>query len=153
VTWILVIMWGLVAVLAAIFVGGLMAPATRTVVRAIPVRATRDATWTLLRTVDTTPAWCVSLPRMEVCHDAPQSAIGLDLIDDGGAKTGAWELTLSDVLGEPGTTRITLSETATVKNPVVRFFRSFRSPARRVDAFLVAAAAQLGDEDAAPVDA
>lgn len=150
-TWILVVMWGLVTVLAAIFVGGLMAPATRTVTRAISVRATRDATWALLRTVDTTPAWCVTLPRMEVCNEVAPTTLGLDLMDDAGARTGAWELTLRD--GADGTTRITLSETATVKNPLARFFRSFRNPARRVDAFLRAAAAQLGDEDAAPIDA
>lgn len=150
-TWILVIMWGLVAVIAAIFVGGLMAPATRTATRAITVRATRDATWTLLRAVDTTPAWCVTFPRMEVCHEVARTTLGLDLVDDTGTKTGAWELSLAD--GSAGTTRVTLSETATVKNPIQRFFRSFRSPARRVDAFLMAAAAQLGDEDATPVDA
>lgn len=150
-TWILVIMWGLVMVLVAMFVGGLMAPATRTVTRAITVRTTRDATWATLRAVDTTPAWCVNLPRMEVCHEAAHTTLGLDLLDDTGARTGAWELTLTD--GAGGTTRIALSETATVKNPLLRFLRSFRSPARRVDAFLVAAAAQLGDEDATPVDA
>lgn len=150
-TWILVIMWGLVAVLAAIFVGGLMAPATRTVTRAITVHANRDTTWALLRAVDTTPAWCASLPRMEVCHEVVPTTLGLDLLDDAGSHTGAWELTLTHG-SSADTTRIALSETATVKNPIVRFFRSFRSPARRVDAFLAAAAAQLGDEDVAPVD-
>ncbi|MCA0374448.1 MAG: hypothetical protein LCH84_02190 [Gemmatimonadetes bacterium] len=149
-TWILVVMWGLVAVLAAMFVGGLTVPVTRTVTRTVTVPAPREATWALLRTVDTTPAWCAALPRMDVRREVAPASLDLVLLDDTGQQTGAWTLSLAD--GADGATRVALSESATVKNPLLRFLRSFRNPARRVDAFLIAAAAQLGEDDATPRD-
>jgi hypothetical protein len=143
--WILLVMAAVVAVIGALVLGGLVSPRTRLVSREVRLRAPLETVWPLLCTVEQTPPWCPALPNMTLLEETPPQLRRLRLLDDIGTPTGEWTLVSS---ARDGGTQLSLAEVVGLRNPIVRFLRSFGSGTARVDDFLRALATQVGEPDA-----
>lgn len=152
--WILLIMGTIVAVVAALILGGLMAPRRHRVVRGIRLPVAPDAAWPLVRQVDGPPLWCASLPNMRVQDEKEFVQLRLDVLDDDDIVVGEWQLALlpldaagripQDGATDAEATLLVLAEQTDIGNPVVRLVRSVGQHSDRADRFLEAVAQQLG---------
>lgn len=142
--WILVIMAGVVAVVLALIVGGLASQRTRLVSREVRLHAPLETVWPLLTQVEQTPAWCPQLPNMQLLSESAPRLRRLQLLNDDGAVFGEWTIAASP---RDGGTQLSVTETCELHNVIARFFNSFSMDTSRVDGFLRALAAQVGETD------
>ena len=142
--WILVIMAGVVAVVLALIVGGLASQRTRLVAREVRLRASLETVWPLLTQVEQTPAWCAQLPNMQLLSESAPRLRRLQLLNDDGVAFGEWTIAASP---RDGGTQLSVAETCELHNVIARFFNSFSIDSSRVDGFLRALAAQVGETD------
>ncbi|AMW06056.1 hypothetical protein [Gemmatimonas phototrophica] len=140
--WILLVMAAIASVVVALILGGLATARTHRATRDLYFRAPIDAVWTLVRTIDETPAWCASLPAMTVLQEHAPHALTTQLLDDTGTPMGTWTLTL---LAQKGGTQLSAAEEVDVRNPIQRFLRSFGAHSQRLDGFVEALGRQLGE--------
>lgn len=145
--WILLVMAAIVAVLGALILGGLVSPRTRMAAREVRLRASLDRVWALVEQVEQTPAWCPDLPPMTVLETVAPQLMRLRVLNDDGAALGEWTLVTS---ARDGGTQLSVAEVIALPNPIQRFVRSFGNDTRRVDGFLRALAAQVGEGEVTP---
>ena len=166
--WILFVMGALVAVVAALVMGGLATPRRHTVSRTIVLKAPLDLVWRTVRDVgayrewrpqltesvassgDDGPEWRESTRRgsirFGVTADEPPHRFGSRILDDDLPFTGEWEWRL-----EPagGATRVTITERGEIGNPIFRFIAThMRGHTATIDAYLAALATRVGDPGA-----
>jgi hypothetical protein len=142
--WILLVMATVAAVVVAMLLGGAMAPRTRVSVRSL--RAARPATevYARLREADGPPRWCAELPTMRVLEEQAPHRLTFTLLDDDGAEIGRWHITVAaDGDDATGPSQVTITESVTVNNLILRFLRSLGGNGARPQRFLEAVAHQL----------
>lgn len=155
--WILLVMGVLVAVVLAVLVGGLVTPRRHSVSRSIIVPTDIQDVWRTIRDVAQFPAWRDDMIDAEVLtgygglawreissagtasyavveEDAPRRMTARTL-DEDASFAGVWSWALERL--ETGT-RVTLTQTGEVANPLVRFVRSVRGYHRDIEAYLQA---------------
>jgi hypothetical protein len=135
------------AVMVAMLVGGAMAPRTRFSVRSLVVPRPVPDVYARVREADGPPRWCADLPTMRVSGEQIPHDVTFTLLDDDGAEMGRWHVTVGGLDRAPdGTseqTVVTITESVTVHNLLVRFLRSFGGDGARPQRFLEAVAQQL----------
>jgi hypothetical protein len=161
-------MGGLVAVVAALVMGGLSTPRAHVASRSMVVNAPLDVVWRTVRSVYAYAAWRPELRESElsvgdegeewrestrtrsvrwgVTVDEPPHRFGARILDDDASATVEWMWML-----EPAgnATRVTLTESGEVGNPIARFIRAHMTGhTKAVDAVLTSLAAKLGDAGA-----
>jgi uncharacterized protein YndB with AHSA1/START domain len=176
--WILFVMGALVAVAAALVMGGLATPRAHTVSRTVLLRAPLDLVWRTVRDVgayrewrpeltesvassgDDGPEWRESTRRHSirfgVTTDEPPHRFGSRILDDDLPFTGEWQWTLEPVGdGAPhdsmlrDATRVTIMERGEIGNPIFRFIAAhMRGHTATVDAYLAALAKRVGSAGA-----
>ncbi len=146
--WILVVMGGIVAVVGALLVGGLLSSPSYRVSRTLLLRTTPvERVWALVRTVDAYHAWHANAPYVEWVAEQPLTALSLALRGDDMALRGSWTWSLSPV--ERGSS-VTLVEAGHSGNLIVRFVRTqFFGFGAGVDDILQALATACGEAAAA----
>lgn len=142
--WILLVMATIAAVVVAMLLGGAMAPRTRRSVRSLYAARRVNDVYACVREADGPPRWCANLPTMRVADAQAPDRITFTLIDDDGAEMGQWDVTIAVVSGEDVRTCVTITETVTVQNLLLRFLRSLGGNGARPQRFLEAVARQLG---------
>jgi hypothetical protein len=142
--WILVIMGTIASVMVAMLLGGAMAPRTRTSVRALTTARDIEDVYARVREADGPPRWCAALPTMQVHEEQAPHAVTFLLLDDEGTEMGRWHITLGAPPGTTSHTRVTITESVTVNNVLLRFLRSIGGNGVRPQRFLEAVAHQLG---------
>ncbi|MBL0938477.1 MAG: hypothetical protein IBJ03_06270 [Gemmatimonadaceae bacterium] len=152
--WILLIMGTIVAVVAALIFGGMLAPKRHRVERGIRLSVPPDEAWPTVRQVDGPPLWCASLPNMRVVEEEEAVRLRLEVLNDDEAVVGLWQVALlplneqgniaADVSTPAVTTLLVITEQTDGGNPVLRLVRSVGTHSMRVDGFLEAVAQQLG---------
>jgi hypothetical protein len=142
--WILLVMAAIASVVLALILGGLASTRTRSAAREVRLRAAITDVWALVRTINDTPAWCPDLPPMTVLEETRPRLLKTAVLDDTGAPVGTWLVAMSE--RDEGT-QLSIAESVDVANPVQRFLRSFGNEAQRLDEFLRALGAQLGEPD------
>lgn len=157
--WILLIMGTIVAVVAALILGGMLAPRRHRVVRGIRLPVPPDDAWPVVRQVDGPPLWCASLPNMRVLAEQEAVQLRLEVLDDDDVVVGQWQIALlplddtsripSDAETPVVATMMVLAEQTDAGNPVVRLVRSVGTHSERADSFLEAVAQQLGSHERA----
>ncbi len=141
--WILLVMATIAAVMVAMLLGGAIAPRTRRAGRSlIAARSVADV-YARVREADGPPRWCAELPTMRVSDEQAPRSLTFTLLDDDGAEMGRWDVTVSALDGPDAWTRISISETVTVNNLLMRFLRSLGGNGARPQRFLEAMAHQL----------
>jgi hypothetical protein len=166
--WILFVMGALVAVAAALVMGGLATPRAHTVSRRMVVRAPLDLVWHTVRDVASYSAWRPELResvasmgddgpewrestgrrslRFGVTVDEPPHRFGSRILDDDLPFTGEWSWALEPV--NDGT-RVTITERGEIGNPIFRFLAThMRGHTATIDAYLAALAVRVGDAGA-----
>jgi hypothetical protein len=96
-----------------------------------------------VREADGPPRWCADLPTMQVAAEAVPHDVTFTLLDDEGAEMGRWHVTVGVHDGGNGQTIVTITESVTVHNLLLRFLRSFGGNGARPQRFLEAVAQQL----------
>lgn len=155
--WILLVMGLLVAIVAAVLVGGLVTPRRHTVSRSIVVPTDTQDVWNIIRDIARYPAWRDDMIDAELVagygglawreisssgtvsyavveEDAP-TRMTAKTLDEDAPFSGVWSWTLEKL--ETGT-RVTLAQMGEVGNPLIRFVRSIRGYHRDIDAYLQA---------------
>lgn len=158
----------LVAVVAALVMGGLATPRTHTVTRRTTLRAPLDLVWRTVRDVGAYATWRPELTesvastgddgaewrestrrhsvRFGVTVDEPPHRFGSRILDDDLPFTGEWTWTLEPA-GEG--TRVTITERGEIGNPIFRFVAThMRGHTATIDAYLAALAVRVGDAGA-----
>lgn len=171
--WILFVMGALVAVAAALGMGGLATPRAHTVARSIVVRVPLDLVWRTVRDTGAYREWrpelTESLPsigddgpewrestrrgsiRFGITVDEPPHRFGSRILDDDLPFTGEWAWRL-EAAGDG--TRVTITERGEIGNPIFRFIGAhMRGHSRGIDAYLAALAVRVGDHGARVEDA
>lgn len=147
--WILLVMAGIMAVVLAVLVGGLMMPATYSVRREIVLRSGSERVEQCLQQVLTWPVWMER--ALNVTRDSHVSATGVNLsvLGDDTAIIARLELAVHRL---PVGTRVTCVEAGRIGNPITRFVRQYTTggTARNADAVLTALAEQLDEFDVRP---
>ncbi len=168
---VLFVMGAVVAVLVSMLVGGLMLPARQTVARAVRLRASPEAAWSLVADPAGYPAWRDTITSVEIEGTAPlrwreygdDGALAFEAvtveaprrftaraIDEDVARRPEREFRL--VADEAGT-RVEYVERTTTNNPVTRFvFRYVVRPHGAMDRTLLALATALGERAPGTVD-
>ena len=144
--WILLVMATIAATIVAMLLGGAMAPRTRRAVRSLHTTRTVADVYATAREVDGPPRWCADLPNMRVITEQAPHELTLVLLDDDGADTGQWHITVQPANGtENGADHavITVAESVSETNLLLRFLRSLGSGGGRLERFLDALARQL----------
>ena len=166
--WILFVMGALVAVAAALLMGGLATPRAHAVSRTVLLHAPLELVWRTVRDVgayrewrpeltesvvssgDDGPEWRESSRRHSIrfgiTTDEPPHRFGSRILDDDLPFTGEWRWTL-----EPAgdATRVTITEHGEIGNPIFRFIAThMRGHTATVDAYLTALAKRVGDPGA-----
>jgi len=164
--WILLIMALLVSIVVAILVGGMATPRRHVATRTLVLRASPDTVWQLIRTVHKYPDWRDDTQSVSVSADSEgplqwtevgrQKSVSyratLDeaphrfssqITDDDLGYTGEWQYVITPT--DSGT-RVTITETGEVGNPMFRFFGThFVGYTREIDACLRDLAQHLGE--------
>lgn len=156
----------LVSLVAAIVVGGLATPRAHVASRTIQLRASPQAVWELVHNVAGYPDWRDDIQSVSVSTegnaplqwtevgrqkslsyrasavDAPHRFASQIADDDlGYSREWLYVITPTD-----GGTRVTITESGQVGNPVVRFFSThFIGYTRAIDTYLTELALQLGE--------
>lgn len=141
--WILLVMATIAAVMVAMLLGGAMAPRTRRSVRSLNAARHVHDVYACVREADGPPRWCADLPTMHVADMQAPDSLTFTLIDDDGADMGQWDVTVAAVRGGDERTCVTITETVTVHNLLLRFLRSLGGNGARPQRFLEAVARQL----------
>ena len=145
--WILLVMATIASVMVAMLIGGAMAPRTRTSVRTLLAARPVSDVYARVREADGPPRWCAELPTMRVSAEQAPHELTFTLLNDDGAEMGRWQITVgahNDTSnGTPEQTRVTIIESVTVNNLVLRFLRSLGGNGARPQRFLEAVAHQL----------
>jgi hypothetical protein len=135
-------MAAIASVVVALILGGLATARTHRATRDVYFRARIETVWTLVRTIDETPAWCPDLPAMTVLQERAPQGLTTQLLDDTGTPMGTWTLALHE---QEGGTQLSVAEEVDVRNPILRFLRSFGAHSHRLDGFVEALGRQLGE--------
>ena len=157
----------LVSTVVAILVGGMATPRHHVASRTILLRAAPESVWQLVRTVTDYPDWRDDIQSVTSAGDSdgqlrwtevgrqqsvsyratvdePPNRFASQITDDDLGYSGEWQYVITAT--ESGT-RLTITETGQVGNPVFRFFGThFVGFTRGIDAFLRDLAVQLGEE-------
>ena len=145
--WILLVMATIAAVMVAMLVGGAMAPRTRFSVRSLIVPHPVPVVYARVREADGPPRWCAELPTMQVAAERAPHDVTFTLLDDDGTEMGRWHVTVvvqeGAHVGATGHTIVTITESVTVHNLLLRFLRSLGGNGARPQRFLEAVAQQL----------
>lgn len=164
--WILLIMALLVSIVVAILVGGLATPRHHVASRTLLVRAAPLAVWEIVRNVANYPDWRDDIYSVTIASDndgqlrwtevgrqrsvsyvatmdeAPHR-FSSQITDEDLGYSGEWQYVLTPT--DSGT-RVTITESGQVGNPIFRFFGThFVGYTRRIDTFLTELALHLGE--------
>jgi len=170
--WILFVMGALVAVVAALVMGGLATPRVHVASRSMVVRAPVSLVWRTVREVYSYADWRPTLTesvisvgeggeewrestrgastRFGVTVDEPPHRFAARILDDDIPYVGEWTWML-----EPAGngTRVTTTVRGEIGNPISRFIRTHMAGhAAPIDAYLAALAARVGDPGAEITD-
>ncbi|MBC8087093.1 MAG: SRPBCC family protein [Phycisphaerae bacterium] len=156
----------LVSIVAAVLVGGMATPRHHVVSRAILLRAAPEAVWHLVRDVAGYPEWRDDIYSVSVASssdgqlhwtevgrqrsvsylatmDAPPERFSRKITDDDLGYSAEWQFVISAI--DTGS-RVTVTETGEVGNPIFRFFGThFIGYTSGIDAFLTELALHLGE--------
>jgi uncharacterized protein YndB with AHSA1/START domain len=159
----------LVALIAGVFITGMLLPKEHTARSSATIRATPDSVWSTLTAVEAFPSWRDDVTRVEVVDSAVGGKrwreIGKDdaiLFEQVAAERprrlvtriadpnlpfgGSWTY---DIAQEGGATRVTITEDGVVHNPLFRFMSRFVfGHYATQEAFLRALGRKFGQETA-----
>ena len=146
--WALIIVGALIGVILIVTVIGAMLPRDHVASMSAIIPASRDQVWSALTDVAAYPTWRTDVKKVTVLSQPPASPSWREENSQGGmtlaAETfepprrmiariqdkglpygGAWEYVLEPDGGDPGRTRVTITERGFVSNPIFRFVSRF----------------------------
>lgn len=171
--WILLVMGLLVAVVAALVIGGIVTPRTHVASRSVTVPGDVETVWRVIRDVRAYASWRPELlesvasigdegeewreatrgqsVRFGVTADEPPHRFAARILDDDLPYSGEWTWELAPASVD--TTRVTVTERGEVGNPVFRFIGAHLiGHTATIDNYLRALAIRLGSATAAITD-
>ena len=134
--WILFVMAAIAAVAIALVIGGLATPREHVVTRGMVLPDAPDVVFAAVH--DSIQHGSMSFSVTE--EHAPRRLVA-DRLDDNLQPDGTWTWSLEP---EGAGTRITISQRASVGNPIVRFLGAFTGYKRHVDRYLRELAERVG---------
>ena len=140
--WILVIMAAIAASLIALVVGGLVTPAAYRVARSIRLQVEAHDVRALLADLAAYATWTPSPMSATRDPSSDREHIVLQMRDDDTASRMQWEWRVE---AEATGSRVTLTESGRVGNPVIRFFAALRGHGGSAERTLRALAEHLGE--------
>ena len=143
--WILFVMAAMAAIVIAIIIGGLATPREHVVARSMVAPVAHDALWTAVR--DSIEHGSTSFT---VRNEERPFHLVADRLDDNLQPNGTWTWHLQP---EGAGTRLTMTERASVENPVARFIAIYAGYTQQLDRYLHEVAGQLGLQELAIKDA
>ena len=162
--WILLVMGFMVAIVAALVIGGLATPRAHAASRSTTFRASPEQVWAVIRDVGAYHTWRDDMIDVEVVasgsqwreitssgsvlfgivEDQPQQRLVARILDEDLPWGGTWTWELH---GVDNATRLTITEDGYVNNPIFRFIGThFIGFTGTIDKYLRALARRLGED-------
>jgi len=144
--WALLIVGSLVGLLLVIAVIGAMLPRDHVATMTATIAGAPDKVWAVLTDVATYPTWRSEVRKVDVLSTAPLTwkehttqgdmTLATEIFEPPSRMVGriqdrnmpfggAWEYRITPVDGDPGKSRVTITERGWVSNPVFRFMSRF----------------------------